>query len=143
MGTVLYKQLDESNNKKHTHKCSDTDGGSFALTRACSFLQKGAQSTKGIFAEVSQQDRFPSSFPATRILIPAESRCSLHSEQLLTLRTQHLNAFKPTVYWSVCVFTHTRLDSRPRFHHSQTKLHLSDLHTLQKSDTGIISFHEH
>lgn len=143
MGTVLYKQLDESNNKKHTHKCSDTDGGSFALThtRVLISAERSTKHKRNLYRSEPAGSFF--SFPATKILIPAESRCSLHLEQLLTLRTQHLNTFKPTVYWSVCVLTHVRLDSRPRFHHSQTKLHLSDLHTLQKSNPGIISFHEH
>lgn len=66
MGTVLYKQLDESNNKKHAHKCSDTDGASLALTR--SLIQREARSAKGFYTEVSQQDPF-FSFPATKNLV--------------------------------------------------------------------------
>lgn len=125
----------------HTNAETQTVDLSLSHTRVLISAERSTKHKRNLYRSEPAGSFF--SFPATKILIPAESRCSLHLEQLLTLRTQHLNTFKPTVYWSVCVFAHVRLDSRPRFHHSQTKLHLSDLHTLQKSDTGIISFHEH
>lgn len=51
-------------------------------------------------------------------------------------RTNTLNPQYTGAY--VSLHTHSHQDA-----HSQVKLALSDVDTLQKSDTGIISFHEH